>query len=133
MELLLIFLGLVGIWYVFFKKDDVDHEKELQLVRQNFMLLNDSYGKIPLYEGNSSYTENKKTITLCIRDPQTKQYYDRNTIMYVALHELAHTVSKKHGHGDEFKENFTKILKDAQLRGIYDPHRPIPQNYCPIC
>ena len=104
----------------------------LNNVRSNFAKLNPEYAKIPLREGNSAYTENKAVITLCLKNPETKDYYDMNTIMYVALHELGHMVSKTHGHNDEFKRNFAILLRQAARKGIYDPRIPIPQTYCGV-
>ena len=104
----------------------------LNRIRDNFAQLNSEYSKIPLREGNSAYTENKAVITLCIKNPETGEYYDMNTIMYVALHELAHIVSKTHGHNDEFKRNFSTLLRQAARKGIYDPRRSIPTTYCDI-
>lgn len=128
-------LTLLGVAIFFITRpprDDTDKEPMLLKVRQNFSLLDPDYTKIPLAEGGSSYTENKSAITLCLRDPETGELYDINTIMYVALHELAHVISKNHGHGSEFKDNFEKILKKAASIGIYDPTRSIPSNYCGI-
>lgn len=105
---------------------------KLAEVRANFSKLNPEYGKIPLREGDSAYTENKEVITLCLVDPDTSTYYDMNTIMYVALHELAHMISKGHGHGDEFKANFASLLRDGARVGIYDPRIPIPSTYCKV-
>ena len=104
----------------------------LNHIRDNFTQLDPEYAKIPLREGNSAYTENKTVITLCIKNPETGRYYDINTIMYVALHELAHIVSKTHGHNDEFKRNFSTLLRQAARKGIYDPRKPIPTTYCGI-
>jgi len=102
----------------------------LDKVRSNFSMLNPEFSKIPLQKGDSAFTENKSMITLCLADPQTNNYYDMNTIMYVALHELAHVISKTHGHNDEFKDNFAKLLREASNVGIYDPSRSIPMTYC---
>jgi len=104
----------------------------LNQVRDNFTLINPDYAKIPLREGNSAYTENKAVITLCLKNPETDRYYDMNTIMYVALHELGHIVSKTHGHNDEFKQNFSTLLRQASKIGIYDPRIPIPDTYCGV-
>ncbi len=104
----------------------------LNQIRANFAKLNPEYGKIPLREGNSAYTENKSVITLCLRNPETKRFYDFNTIMYVSLHELGHVVSKTHGHNDEFKKNFAILLRQAAKKGIYDPRLPIPSTYCGV-
>jgi hypothetical protein len=104
----------------------------LDEVRENFSKLNPKYAKIPLRTGDSAYTENKEVITLCITNPSTGQYYDINTIMYVALHELAHVITPegKEEHGTEFKQNFSTLLREAAKAGIYDPRRPIPASYC---
>jgi hypothetical protein len=85
-----------------------------------------------LREGGSAYTENKTVITLCLKNPENGYYYNSNTIMYVALHELAHIISKTQGHNDEFNNNFAMLLKQAETRGIYNPRIPIPTTYCGI-
>jgi len=104
----------------------------LNVVREKFRRIKPEYADIPLKEGSSAYTENKSVITLCLKDPETEKYYDMNTITYVALHELAHMVSKTHGHNDEFKENFSLLLARAAKLGIYDPMKPIPFTYCGV-
>ena len=105
----------------------------LEDIRERFTILDPKYGKIPLKTGNKSYTENKSAITLCVADPATRKFYDMNTLMYVALHELSHVITKADGsksHGEEFKRNFMRLLKEAHLKGIYDPNQPIPVSYC---
>lgn len=114
------------------QSDYSDQHPILDQVRDNFALLDPKFKEIPLRNGNSAFTENKRVITLCLVNPETGNYYDMNTIMYVALHELAHVVSKKHGHGEEFKANFAELLRRAAKKGIYDPRKPIPMTYCGI-
>jgi hypothetical protein len=104
----------------------------LDQVRSNFALIDPKHASIPLRIGDSAYTENKEVITLCLTDPDTNTYYDINTIMYVALHELAHVISSSQGHGDEFKKNFADLLKKGAELGIYDPRKPIPAQYCKV-
>ena len=110
-----------------YKSDDIP---QLHEVRANFTKLDEKYGTIPLREGDSAYTENKEVITLCLKSPDTGEYYDMNTVMYVALHELAHVVSKGKGHGEEFKKNFMELLRRGALMGFYDPSKRLPSNYC---
>lgn len=113
-----------------------DNNPLLNQVRNNFALIKPEYANIPLREGNAAYTENKTSITLCLKNPQTNQYYDMNTIMYVALHELAHMVSKSRGkgneHNDEFKGNFTVLLEKGKNLGFYNPSMPMPSTYCGV-
>jgi len=107
----------------------------LDEVRERFSKINPKYSEIPLQTGDKSYTENKTAITLCIVDPSTNRVYDINTIMYVALHELSHIITKADGdesHGEEFKQNFARLIRDAQAMGVYDARQPIPSAYCGI-
>lgn len=130
--ILVVFLVIIAVFALAPRSYYSHNHPILNQVRSNFSKLNPEYAKIPLREGNSAYTENKAVITLCIRNPDTGGYYDMNTIMYVALHELSHIVSKTHGHNDEFKTNFSIILRQAARKGIYDPRKPIPTTYCGV-
>lgn len=87
---------------------------------------------VEFFEADSSYTENKEEIYLCLRDPVTGGYYDINTLTYVALHELAHVISKTLHHTEEFKVNFRKLLKRAEALGIYHPNWPLAHVYCGV-
>ena len=109
---------------------DVSRHPILLQVRENFGKISSEYTKIPLREGDSAYTENKEVITLCLKDPATGKYYDMNTIMYVALHELAHVICEAHGHGEEFKKKFAKLLRYAAKIHIYDPKIGMSHTYC---
>jgi hypothetical protein len=117
-----------------FYRDQTSNYPTLGLVRANFTKINPRYGKIPLRVGDSAYTENKEVITLCLVDPDTNNFYDINTIMYVALHELAHVITPDGSteHGTEFKENFSKLLREGAATGVYNPRIPIPATYCKV-
>ncbi len=115
-------------------RDQTSKNSTLGRVRANFALLDPNFAKIPLRTDNSAYTENKEVITLCLTDPQSRKPYDLNTIMYVALHELAHVVTPDGAkeHGVEFKSNFSKLLRRAAEIGVYNPRVPIPASYCGV-
>lgn len=104
----------------------------LDQIRANFAKINPKYAEIPLRTGDSAYTENKEVITLCLINPDTNKEYDLNTLTYVALHELAHVISKSQGHGSEFRNNFAMLLKKGASLGIYDPKKSIPASYCSV-
>ncbi len=129
----IIIIGLVILYNFMPNKSfySVDNST-LKKVRENFIKLDSSYSNIPLREGSSAYTENKSIITLCLKDPKSGYVYDMNTIMYVALHELAHMCSRTKGHDEEFQKNFTKLLKKATRLGIYNPNIPMPKSYCGV-
>lgn len=102
-------------------------------IKRRLNLIDPSFGKIPIRTGNKSYTEDKSAITLCISDPDTHQLYDINTMMYVALHEVSHVITKASGddsHKDEFKENFSNLLRQASNFRVYDASVAVPEAYC---
>jgi len=82
----------------------------------------------------TSYSVNKgEKIVFCIRSKDEKQeLVDINTIMFVAIHELAHVMTKSIGHTEEFWNNMKYLLKKGISIGVYKNHdyksNPIP--YC---
>ena len=107
----------------------------LDELRRRLAIMSPRYAKIPLRTGKKTYTEDKSFITICIQNPTNGEYYDINVLMYVICHELSHVIthaSGKESHGDEFKKNFSSLLRDAAQKGVYDPRTPIPLRYCGI-
>lgn len=84
----------------------------------------------------TSYSVNKgEKIVFCIRQKDEDQtFVDLNTIAFVAIHELAHVMSKSIGHTDEFWKNFKLLLQEAINIGIYDKenYSQSPKDYCGI-
>jgi hypothetical protein len=106
---------------------------KLYEIKQRLMPVDpEAVSSVEFFESNSSYTENKSEIYLCLRDPNTGGYYDTNTLTYVALHELAHVKSHTLHHTEEFKVNFRKLLKKAEALGIYHSHWPLANVYCGV-
>jgi hypothetical protein len=85
-----------------------------------------------MVEDNESYTINKKVIHLCIKDPRNGRYYDKNTLMFVVLHELAHVLCSDVGHTDSFSVINQALLDHAVKCGFYDPSKPFVKNYCSL-
>lgn len=102
-------------------------------LKMNLGRLDPKYTKVPIREGfKGANTKNKKTITICLRNPKTEEYYSENTLMYVLLHELAHVTSPTYGHDENFKVRMNELLHRAQTLGMYDPEIPIPSVYCGV-
>jgi hypothetical protein len=93
------------------------------LARTNIM------DNITFEEGFKSFTENKQRVTLCLRN-QHGDLYDQNSLMYVALHELAHVVNDELQHTAKFRRIFDALLKHATANGLYDPTQAFVRNYC---
>ena len=55
-----------------------------------------------------------------------------NTIMFVAIHELAHVMTKSVGHTEEFWDNMRYLLKKGIKIGVYTKvdYRKNPVKYC---
>lgn len=82
----------------------------------------------------TSYSINKGEKTVyCLRSRDDKnELVKLNTIMFVALHELAHTMTKSIGHTKEFWDNFRILLRNAIKLGIYKRvnYNEKPVEYC---
>ncbi len=77
-------------------------------------------------EENSKYTSyslNKgEKIALCIRKKgDNLTFENENTVIFVAIHELSHIMTKSVGHEKEFWDNMAFLLEKAHELDIYDP------------
>ena len=82
----------------------------------------------------TSYSVNKgEKIVFCMRSrDEKKKLVDLNIMMFVALHELAHTMTKSVGHTQEFWNNFRILLRNARKLGVYKRvnYNDKPVEYC---
>lgn len=84
--------------------------------------------------GYTSYSINKgEKIVLCIRQ-KNKSFVDKNVVMYVAIHELAHAMTSEIGHTALFWNNFKLLLENAIEINIYTKQdfNNTPEEYCGI-
>ena len=84
---------------------------------------------------HTAYTENKKNMYFCLnvkKDNVESELIDEHTLMFVALHEMAHIATKSIGHKSEFWENFRFLLEEAKSAGLHEPvnYRDEPAEYC---
>lgn len=80
-----------------------------------------------------AYSLNKGAeLSICIRDKETDKFIDDNTIMFVAIHELAHIMTDETGHTPKFWNNMKYLLLEASSIGIYSPvdYSNNPVMYC---
>lgn len=86
----------------------------------------------------TSYTENKgEQLVLCLREKSPgpsgdNELHDKNTMIFVVCHELAHIMNDEWGHEEDFWKLFKVVLENAVECGIYTPvnYRVQPINYC---
>jgi hypothetical protein len=86
---------------------------------------------------DTTYTLDKgKFMAFCMgpRDVLLPRLYPINTLMYVAVHELAHIATTSIGHTDEFKRNFADLLEIAIKLNLYSyvDYSKEPVEYCGI-
>ena len=82
----------------------------------------------------TSYSVNKgEKLVFCLRSRKEEEnMVKKNVMMFVALHELAHLMTKSVGHKPEFWSNFKILLKIAIDLGIYKyvDFNSKPVEYC---
>ena len=82
----------------------------------------------------TAYSENKgEKIAFCLNKNKVEDdLIDLNTLTFVAIHELAHIMTKTEGHKQEFWENFKFLLEQAKAANIYNPvdYKKKPKEYC---
>jgi hypothetical protein len=82
----------------------------------------------------TAYSENKgEKLAFCLNKKKNGiKLIDINTLTFVAIHELAHIMTKSEGHKQEFWQNFKFLLEQAKAAGIYDPvdYKKNPEPYC---
>jgi len=82
----------------------------------------------------TAYSENKgEKLAFCVTTTkQGDKLIDENTLTFVAIHEVAHIMTKSIGHKEEFWRNFKFLLTNAVDIGIYTPidYKDTPAKYC---
>ena len=110
-----------------------EEKKEISPLNKRFEP--DNIREADIYDSGTSFTLDKgKEVHLCLRNKDTLQHHDINTLMFVAIHELAHVMSISYGHNGEFAENFTYLLKKASEARLYNPvdYRTNNKHFCGI-
>jgi len=83
---------------------------------------------------HTAYSENKgEKIAFCLNTTKTGDtLIDKNTLTFVSIHELAHTMSESIGHKEEFWKNFKFLLENAVRIHIYNAidYSKNPVSYC---
>jgi hypothetical protein len=82
----------------------------------------------------TAYSENKgEKLAFCLnKEKNGTKLIDINTLMFVAIHELAHIMTTSEGHKQEFWQNFKYLLEQAKEANIYNPvdYKKNPEPYC---
>jgi predicted metal-dependent hydrolase len=113
------------------KDKDKEHIDALKRLKKNYKPNNITESS----PGNkyTSYSINKgEKIVFCLRSKETNKLVDINTMMFVAIHELAHLMTKSIGHTTEFWDNMRFLLKEGIKLKVYEKQdfNKVPVEYC---
>lgn len=121
--------------------DNLINPKKYKIIKNMIFKLQKNYKSHSIKENfpskpghDVSFNINKgEHISLCLRDflnPQT--FHEFNDIMFVAIHELAHSTAISYQHTDEFWYNFKILLEHAIEFQLYEfrDYNKYPVNYC---
>ncbi len=120
--------------YVVENKDN--YPKYIEYIDQFNENFNKQRTKIYETSLNSEYTSysiNKgEELVFCIRSKSTGQLHNINLLMYVAVHELAHTACPETGHTPLFNKIFKFLLERAIEHKLYyyEDYANNPVEYC---
>ena len=118
---------------VYYCKHKHPEDKRIQRMVQNFNPKK-IMETLPTSE-LTAYSENKgEKIAFCLnrKKKQNGKLIDLDTLTFVAIHELAHTMTETIGHKAEFWENFKFLLENAKDAKIHNPvdYKNTPHEYC---
>lgn len=121
---------LLALLYLHYQRKKTE-DPLILYIKQLISPLSPRVESLHFISSNRSYTRNKKLISLCLKRPDGT-YYDLNTLVYVAIHELAHALYKGNSknHGKRWRQDFQRLLQRAEKIGIYNSKLPIEEGYC---
>ena len=134
-------IGVITILYVFYRiiieiRDNYENKNEDEYTRKlidKIRIIDPSVNEVVknlrFFEGDKSYTIDKKYVFLCKRDQKTGQQYDDNQLILVLIHEISHSLCDEIGHTDKFHEINDKLLAKAIDMGLYNDSIQV-ENYC---
>jgi predicted metal-dependent hydrolase len=122
------------------KKYVVDNKVKYPEYKEYIDQFNDNFtnSRTKIYETSlsseyTSYSINKgEELVFCLRSKSTLKLHDINLLMYVAVHELAHTACPETGHTPLFNKIFIFLLERAMEINLYyyEDYANNPVEYC---
>jgi len=112
------------------------NKPQVQRLVQNFRADPDRFLESTPDAEHTSYSVNKgESVHFCLRQRDgTENLVNQDVMMFVALHEMSHMITKTIGHDPEFWNNFGWLIKEAEQRNLYKPvdFKNHPVAYCGV-
>lgn len=107
---------------------DINYYKYVLNIKKKLYNLKIKESKIT---DNNTHTVNKgETIVICLRNKQNFQLHDKNILIYVIIHELAHIGCPEIGHTNLFYQINKYLLNKAIQYDIYIYENYNNKEYC---
>jgi len=108
---------------------------QVKLLAKNFDAEAHRLGEATPDDEFTSFSVNKgESVHFCLRHREggNESLVEENVIIFVAIHEMGHIVTKTIGHGPDFWNNFGWLLQESERIGIYTPQNfaAHPVSYC---
>lgn len=142
MHFIFTLFGILTILYVFYRilieiRDNYENQREdeyvrllVERIRTIDPRVNVVVDQLRFFEGDKSYTIDKKYVFLCKRDKKTGEQYHNNQLVLVLIHEISHALCDEVGHTPKFEAIFEDLLEKASRAGVYDDSIPHVEDYC---
>jgi hypothetical protein len=142
MHFIFTLFGVLTILYVFYRilieiRDNYENQREdeyvrllVERIRTIDPRVNVVVDQLRFFEGDKSYTIDKKYVFLCKRDKKTGEQYHNNQLVLVLIHEISHALCDEVGHTPKFEAIFEDLLEKASRAGVYDDSIPHVEGYC---
>lgn len=130
----LFFIFILCYYNLYHRKRIIHRDPLILKIKHDVSKLDPRIDELEFYASDESFTEDKRKIFLCLKD-ENGNYYDYNMLMYVAIHECSHALTEVidiHHVTPEFRGMFEYLLQKATRLGIYEPDKPLIENYCGI-
>ena len=130
MSFLFSIIGVITILYVFYRilmeiRDNYENKNEdpytlvlVEKIRQIDPMVDAIIDNLRFFEGDKSYTIDKKYVFLCKRDKKTGEQYHNNQLILVLLHEISHALCDEVGHTPKFDAIFEDLLEKAKQKNV---------------
>ena len=142
MHFIFTLFGIFTILYVFYRilieiRDNYENQREdeyvrllVERIRRIDPRVDVVVDQLRFFEGDKSYTIDKKYVFLCKRDKKTGEQYHNNQLVLVLIHEISHALCDEVGHTPKFEAIFEDLLEKASRAGVYDDSIPHVDGYC---
>ena len=119
-NIILVILVIFGIILYFTLRDNLVKTHPNHILIQQKLKNNIIIKELSEKSKHVAYTLNKNNLYICLRNKNGTFETQFNRVFFVAMHELAHIITKTIGHTDEYWENYRLILKTAIENDLYE-------------